>query len=130
MNKRRLLKLASYLEKTRFTKKHRFDFSVVRAPTDCGTAGCTPGELPRVFPGSWKYSDTLEGGWPVPRKDDQYSVNRNARKFFDITSLEVSRLFYPLDQDPMLDLHQLTLTATPREVAANIRHFVKQKEAQ
>lgn len=131
MNKRRLLKLASYLEKTRFTKKHRFNFAVVTTTTECGTAGCAIGEFPRVFPGAFKY--LADGATGVVKKSQNEYVQSYpalAAEFMGITVKEAMHLFYPSKQCPeSYGGEMLFSDATPKQVAANIRAFVKKETA-
>ncbi len=137
----RLLKLAKHLESGKLGHK-KFDFSMVsggaKKPYTCGTSGCALGECPIVFPRDWKFGLLDVTGWMdetfVSLKDTKYDsgdfVNdiaiKDAKKFFGLTHKQALHLFYPSSQNPSLyGGDYIDETATRKQVASNIREFVK-----
>lgn len=131
MNKihiRRLEKLATHLESGKLGHK-KFDFSQYNdSLTDkCGTAGCAIGELPILFPRSWKFDDL---GYPKLRDSGSFIITNDVMDYFEITEEEAHRLFYPIDEEDV-ELSPngsvLPLSATRKQVAKGIRKFLKEK---
>ncbi len=124
----RLLKLAKHLESGKLGHKN-FDFTVINAgmtqPNLCGTNGCACGELPIVFPKTFEFYQEGE----VNLKDGSLGDwEMDVRKFFDIQDDELNHLFIPNCQDTKRYCgNALGNKATPKEVAKNIREFVKAK---
>lgn len=123
MNKRRLLKLAEFLE-TKVPREH-FNMAVIAKGkcdlSTCGSAGCAIGWLPACFPKSdlklvdidgmiWLRSEGIEG--------TDFSV---AAEFLSIDKDSASFLFSNIG--PFGDTRN---DESPAEVAARIRNFVKQ----
>lgn len=137
IHKKRLLKLAEHLESGKLGH-NKFDFSVINcdlvgdAIKDtlfmCGTMGCAMGELPVCFPRAWTF-----GGidFPVKLRDgSSYDWHIDVREWFSIVREEMYHLFHPDSQIPSLySGKHLTGKATAKQVAANIRAFVKKKES-
>lgn len=135
----RLLKLANHLENWRKDKKvgHKeFNFSTISTSesTDvCGSAGCAVGELPVVFPRHFKYDKIGEEAIaPVLKKDNDLIDFAAAEVFFDLEKDDVYGLFAPNSQQSLSNYYEtlfksLPAYATPKQVARNIRKFVKVK---
>jgi hypothetical protein len=136
LHKDRLLKLAEHLERGKLGHKV-FDFSRVNGFVNCnpsrkacGTNGCAMGELPVVFPKSFKFGDTI--GCETEVVDvNGWDVHDAVDPFFGLGSEESGHLFYPNEQKPKLfGGRKLGPKATRKQVAANIRDFIKHKEKQ
>lgn len=138
LHKKRLLKLADHLERGKLIHQ-RFNFNRWNADEQgeqleingCGFAGCAIGECPGVFKAwGWKR------GHPILNKNRRVSVSpeRSAMEWFGLMEAEVRHLFIPTDflgdnQFPKeYGGRVLFATATPKQVAANIRAFIKRKE--
>lgn len=147
MNKihiRRLLKLAAHLEKPARKRLHKkFDFGCVSSGTleegrrFCGTAGCALGECPAVFPNQWMVRRQV--GFLIGTNLYEFLVGlRNyrytntfsdAELFFGLIPSESRHLFMPNRQQPNCYGGKiLNESATARQVARNIRAFLKLKE--
>lgn len=134
IHRRRLEKLADHIATGKLGHR-RFDFRCINEgdydEKGCGTLGCAWGELPFVFPRTFHYSKsgvlwagesnvTFIGAMPVCR-------------FLGITPEEASQLFAPHTDLPWrrnkrrFPLSFLLNNATRRQVAANIRRFLKWK---
>lgn len=144
----RLAKLADHLEKGQLGHV-KFDFSLVhengarlttkqRKEGFCGTAGCAMGELPVLFPRKWKFADNDYGEPSVrmregecPRIDIIYKSD--VTEFFGISESKTAHLFYPGCQHhkwcskSLNKMGGLSDKATRKQVAANIRYFIKNK---
>jgi hypothetical protein len=129
LHRKRLEKLATHLEKGKLGHD-KFDFSALHDVTSCGTAGCALGECPTVFPRQWKLSGSYH---PDPRlrrtrkaPGDSFC---DAEYFFGLTGSEAMHLFHPNEQntDAFGGKH-LGESATRRQVASNIRAFIKKME--
>lgn len=147
--KRRLLKLAEHLERGKLIHAV-FDFSVLNVtcsdleqwnsfkkdncgyplgvtsypPHKCGTLGCALGEMPAVSK-KWNFSKESEPHLKGSRKGSFDS----AEGWFGLEEQEAAHLFAPGEQEPKYyggDL--LGRNATAKQVAANIRAFIKKKE--
>lgn len=137
MNRRRLLKLATFLD-TIPLKKFNFDIiaSVGEKPMmealkagnrKCGTVGCAIGWLPAAFPRSFKWDDP---GTVYPHvrltRDGIVADFEAAALFFGISRDDASWLFVPNNWSDRYERHNgLAGSASPRAVAAHIRKFVK-----
>ena len=140
MNKiqiRRLTKLRDHLLRGKLAHK-RFDFScfnsnvlqgefsvtpdlIVVHNNKCGTNGCAIGELPLLFPRSFKWKDM---------EDQSESVFKKVVKFFGITDHESEHLFIPYEQ--CTDLYGGTVlgdNASRTHVAKNITVFLRLEKA-
>lgn len=133
--KKRLLDLATHLEKGKLIHE-TFDFKYLNynnnesfagpAPYTCGTAGCALGEMPAVSK-SWNFDKYAEPHLKGTSKDPF----RSAEKWFDISESAAEHLFNPNEQNPTeFGGKDLNTEATAKQVAANIRAFVKKMEAQ
>lgn len=105
MNKKRMLKLADFLENV--VPKHRFDLCIIAkendkgekpGPNTCGTAGCAIGWMPNVFPRLCQY---VERDWfsyllRVENKETRSKDFKAAEEIFDINSQSSSYLFNPV----------------------------------
>lgn len=130
MNKKRLLKLADFLDKL---PRKKFDFGEVVFGPDkpnkelsCRSVACAVGWCPIVFPKIARYkrrkpqSSYLYVGL-VGKRTKYFSDT--PRLLFDITHDEARGLFIPGWQDE-IGLPYLQDRATPKQVATNIRRFV------
>jgi hypothetical protein len=132
----RLLKLATFLETV---PRKKFDFSRVvgdaedswaipteapRKTFDCGSVACAIGWCPVVFPRLARYRLNQQALFRVTTADDGMYFTDVARELFAITSSEAYALFSAGSQE-LFDLPRLSDTATPKQVARNIRTFVK-----
>lgn len=131
MNKKRLLKLADFLDQL---PRQKFDFTVIgRLGTkpmaealkarkeSCGTVGCAMGWMPAVFP-------RLTRWVPLDSKNVSIALRRDgppleydwavAGIVFGLPLEETIYLFDPTTSD-------LGRGATPKQVARHIRAFVK-----
>lgn len=133
MNKRRLLKLARHLESGNLGHK-KFDFDNYNraktggyVPYKCGYAGCAIGEMPILFPDEWRFDND---GFPVLKGKDVFEMPIDSGvEFFEISDGEYSHLFVPNNQLPFrYGGDFLSDNATPKQVASNIRAFVKKME--
>ena len=136
---RRLLKLARHLEAWKKSKKkgHKFfDFSKITDSTEkgkCGSSGCAIGEMPIVFPKHLAYNGTnKDTGYITIKLKGTRKVDFNAaRRFFELKKNDSFVLFAPDNQDFYeyrdVGLNYLCDNATPKDVAGNIRKFVKWK---
>lgn len=136
IHKKRLLKLADHLEKGKLGHK-KFDFSVVNADTagnelaknGCGFAGCAIGECPIAFPREWCFTKgaALLRGRKAARSGlgNRLQAFSSAEDFFGLTKVESYHLFSPGRQ---FHGSYLGIDATPKQVARNIRAFVKRED--
>lgn len=126
--KDRLLKLAEHLEKGKLGHK-KFDFAVYNCGEEdkrgCGTNGCAIGELPILFPRKWKFDF-----FGNPRlKIGSASEMADGKEFFNLDNDEYNHLFVPQYQTPHLfGGKYLGDNATRKQVAKNIRSFIRVKE--
>ncbi len=136
MNARRLLKLAEHLETGKLGHKI-FDFDHInygkRDERGCGTNGCAIGELPIVFPRSFKFHTYENIHWDgdltyIPNSG--LSAFPAAEDFFGISSDETEKLFCPYGNDGEEWGKLLDNGATRKQVAKNIRAFVAWKQSQ
>lgn len=136
MNTKRLLKLADFLEKLP-RKKFQFDTLVEgpdkpRADFGCGSVGCAIGWAPVCFPRSLEYRTLGKRsynhfivaikGRSLPKWSSGFSLV--AQGFFGLDSREADGLFNPRSQEEIGE-RLLDFDATPKQVAALIRRFVK-----
>lgn len=139
IHKKRLLKLAEHLERGKLIHQ-RFNFNRWNAneageqlkTNGCGFAGCAIGECPGIFR-AWGWKK----GHPVlnknRRKQDRWT-EMDAEEWFGLTHDEVTHLFVPSgflgdNQRPNRYGGRILFdTATPKQVARNIRAFIKKKE--
>ena len=121
-HKKRLLKLASFLETLHHKK---FDFNIVR--NECGTVGCAVGWTPNVFPrlvkinkkaSNSKFNTKFRYG-----KEKYLNYIQVAERSFGLRQYEVNALFLSWD-NTLRKESELPNNPTPRQVAANIRKFV------
>lgn len=126
----RLLKLATFLEKL---PRKKFNFNTVVTGPDipnktfsCGSVACAIGWCPVVFPSLAAYV-TGSDGWPWTVKtmsDGRDGYVPTGMNLFGLTYDESNALFSP-DCGSEIGLPSLPDTATPKQVAKNIRTFVK-----
>ncbi len=138
----RLLKLAKHLEKGKLGHK-KFDFQVINQPRgnnnlipsstcgvkpySCGYAGCAMGECPVAFPRQWLFDAAARPRLRVG-SDQEAGVPTfaDACAFFGLDTAAGVHLFEPNAQyTEMFGGRRLGPRATKRQVAANIRAFVK-----
>ena len=130
----RLLKLAKRL----FRRKlgvGKFNFAVFYS-TNCTSSGCALGECPSLFPKYWRYSKNFRRtgddmkSYDVILKSTGKGNFIGATKFFGISRYEADNLFAPDSQCEFGDetTRELPDWATAKEVAENIRLFVKLKD--
>jgi hypothetical protein len=124
----RLLELADHLESANLGHD-QFDLGIFSTfvsgkRNQCGTAGCAIGECPFAFPNDWKFSSN---GYPILSVNgDQSNIFGDAEKFFELPGIASSHLFSPGDQEiKIYGGKYLKRNATPKEVAGNIREFVR-----
>lgn len=140
---KRLLKLAKHLEGPARNRLHaEFDFSCLSIGENdgrgsyCGTLGCALGECPAVFPRQWKIvirpedgktnSVSLRGKLPVNAAGSAFA---SAQRFFGLYQEESFHLFNPGSQRPKsYGGSWLCGDATAKQVARNIRAFIKHKQ--
>lgn len=143
IHKKRLLKLAEHLEKGKLIHKV-FDFATFNSekkepipgwdyhkyieakPYKCGTLGCALGEMPAVDKKKWNFDKTANPHLKGTRK----SAWDSAEEYFGISDTAVEHLFSPHSQDT--DEYGGVLLgddATAKQVASNIRKFVKKMES-
>ena len=140
MNKKqakRLLKLADHIVDPAKRGLGKFDFSRImdRYPL-CGTVGCALGECPTAFPKQW--TRRVYNNCSAHEAFVSYAVSLkshfgegpfgSAQIFFGLTEDETFALFQPFSQFYIQpSLPNLGSKATPKEVAANIRVFIRRK---
>lgn len=126
LQKRRLLKLADFLENDPVVQDH-FDLALFNSaqfrdigPTARGSTACAIGWCPIVFPTLWT---TDENGFPRLKSSDHDYINsfNHTRFFFGLSHHETTRLFMP-DEYPYED------TTKPWVVARRIREFVSREK--
>lgn len=125
LHKDRLLKLAEHLEIGKRGHK-KFDFSLLTdaVGSTCGTAGCAMGELPVLFPRSWKF----ENGTIKLKKGTTIFYSTDVQTFFGLETNEENHLFYPgLQNVKAYGGKALKGSARPVTVAKNIRAFVEKQ---
>lgn len=143
---KRLKKLADHLCGPASNRVHqKFDFALVSEGKKdlkgnyCGTAGCAVGELPAAFPRQWGFRpqplfDHIFDGSPTLKIETGENTWGDVRKFFGLNFQECQRLFVPNSQSIygylFPGLKNLNDQATPRQVAQNIRAFIKWKQQQ
>jgi len=140
INSKRLLKLADFLDEL---PPSHFDFTKVRVTgqktehNECGTVGCAVGWCPTVFPRACRITKMFKSAW-------EPNVSRVGRMNVDGKSMLVDigshgeiadRLFsLPIGHGFALFTHEemspasgseLPASATPKQVAARIRTYVK-----
>ncbi len=136
---KRLEKLATHLEKGKLGHK-KFYFGAWNTTADltqlydngCGTAGCAVGECPFVFPRHWAFKrghPVLRGVERIPYGHVELNATPvvHSMDFFGLSKNEAWSLFLPYNQPA--DGKQLRRDATRKQVAANIRAFIKRKLA-
>lgn len=137
-HKKRLEKLATHLEKGKLGHS-KFNFGMFsfgnRKENGCGTLGCALGECPVLFPRDWSfvewYADDITGeaDFIVLACGEKYTDD-SAVAFFGINHSIVHHLFYPTTQKPEnYGGRRLSSKATRKQVAANIRAFLKKVAA-
>lgn len=136
MNKKRLLKMADHLERGQLGHE-KFDFNVFNCKIDksgfrvgagsiCGTLGCALSEQPIVFPRYFYFAGRHE---ILLKKNSTNSTWEDAERFYGVDDLAVMHLFAPYGQHPALFGGKVLLNdATRKQVASNIRAFVKRME--
>lgn len=136
MNAKRLLKLADFLEKL---PKEKFDYGVVvcgdgtlpNKELTCGSVGCAIGWTPVALPkaaeycGKTKgYSQTYYDVRPKGAVGRGWSHAQAGAEIFGIDRRDALALFTPGSQW-RINEEDLGSDATPKQVAALIRRFVK-----
>lgn len=141
-HRQRLTALAEHLESGKLGHK-KFDFALINGDpltssswweppnldqNGCGTNGCALGELPFVFPRHFKFSD--QGDLLRKTRDSglQSAVYDLAADFFGFTEEDTDcfhALFIPDCFIPWSPGKTLTEKATRKQVARNIRRFLK-----
>jgi hypothetical protein len=143
----RLLKLATHLSRGKLLHAN-FDFDALNDTCDgvknvtvkcdgktftvphCGTAGCAVGECPGVFPRSWQFDSAYYSPCLISSERIMPSWEDDAKKFFGITYAELTHLFVSrMQKTDRFGGKLLSGHATAKEVAANIRAFVKRGRA-
>ena len=126
----RLLVLADHLESGDLGHDE-FDFTTFtnRGQLDCGTAGCAIGECPFEFPDEWEFkSNGFRSSFPHLINSEE-KVFTDASNFFEISRDAANHLFSPTDQNTYIyGGKKLTFRASAKEVAQNIREYVKRTE--
>jgi hypothetical protein len=123
LHRKRLEKLATHLEKGKLGHD-KFDFSRYTAEGDCGTSGCALGECPTLFRKHWRFYHI---GDPIVA-DNDFPIE-SAQSFFGLDHGQAKHLFYPLCQNTRIyGGRMLGNKATRRQVASNIRAFIKKME--
>lgn len=119
MNRKRLLKLADFIEKL---PKHKLDMDTVGELRgskrmnfkECKSAACAMGWTPAVFPSlvKWRYDRTI----PVVYVESPTAIDKAAmQEIFDIDDIDADILFGPARRN----------YTTPKQVAKGIRRYVK-----
>ena len=138
VEKKRLIKLADFLDKL---PRKKFDFGHIvkgydkpRKTLDCGSVACAIGWCPVIFPRLVKYAPPAAysiGDYEVIPKDGacEGAFFGSTERLFGIDREEALGLFEPGEQD-RIDLPFTGNRATPKQVAKNIRRFIKWKEKQ
>ena len=138
---KRLHKLADFLDTV---PKKNFDFERVvydrgdgppRKDFSCGTTACAMGYTPLLFPKlvEWavvgEFNDSVCGVIPKGGNPCTHSWGGAAMELFGIEGLEVDALFWPDANRIRADigLSELPKDPTPKQVARNIRKFIKLK---
>ena len=127
----RLLKLAQHLETGKLGHKD-FDFNRINGgefdERGCGTLGCAIGELPIVFPSSWKFVSNYVTR--IRSEHIGYFDEETVRLWFGTTIEEDDHLFYPDMQNPKEYGGRVLGSSAKREqVAKNIRAFIEKKHS-
>jgi hypothetical protein len=127
LHRKRLEKLATHLEKGKLAHDS-FDFSTLHDHRGCRSVGCALGECPFVFPNHWHMAQTFPKLTPLLKISPFGSSTGDAVKFFGISDSAAEHLFHPYLQS--VDLYggkRLSAGATRKQVAANIRAFIKRQ---
>jgi hypothetical protein len=146
IHKKRLLKLAKHLESGKLAHK-KFNFGVWNGDQSgdqlyvngCGYCGCAIGECPAVFKRDWMFRGGMPrlrnaSAAPLATKNWLGEFTRDwprdsAVAWFGINQYELDHLFLPKQQKPeAYGGKRLKDTASPAQVARNIRAFVAVKE--
>lgn len=134
IHKKRLLKLAQHLERGKLGHD-KFDFNVFHK-VNCKTAGCAVGECPILWPRVFRFGTQLRNGIANVYLKRELTANEDAAAlFFGLTGEESSHLFiptvvgdHPNQQPELFGGRVLGPHATRKQVASNIRAFLKKKE--
>lgn len=122
----RLEKLAAFLDKL---PRKKFDFSDVVTAFDpekyCGTVGCAIGWTPAVFPDLVEWGRNCYGANVFLRATHRGGYNHVAENLFGVTYDESEKLF-----SPYCEACPLGVGATPKQVAREIRKFIKEKQGE
>ncbi len=123
MNKELLLRLANHLEGGKFA--YRWNFSAFRARLFDGVCGCAIGELAVLVKDTDPSLNTLLDGYGDPQYRYE-PVQQEARRLLGLELPEFQYLFLPMEdvEEGQETNSYLTVTATPKQVAALIRDFV------
>jgi len=120
LHKRRLLKLARFLDKL---SPKKFDLNIFS--NDCGSVCCAIGWCPAVFPTYWTRDAFSE---PFLKGKNQYGFYKlgsfeSAESFFGLNAAESEDLFTVSgEQYSNIDYPK------PKDVAKAIRTFIQEKE--
>lgn len=132
---KRLLKIAKHLRSGKLAHK-KFNFATYNttywgetpnplySKRGCGTSGCAIGELPAIWPNSFKWK---EFGVLSTRKN--VGTKEDASRFLGLTSRQYDFLFVPRDSDVCITDYNTRLDskATAEQVAAHIEKFCKEQ---
>jgi hypothetical protein len=143
VHKERLLRLADFLEHELPPEKFSYG-DVVRGPDmprkemDCGSVACAIGWCPVIFPDLASYAKARFGPnfyviSKTPSGDTSWSFDEAGMNLFGLSLDESEALFDPFYSDDSreeMGLEPVDENSSAIEVAANIRAFVKYKEAQ
>lgn len=139
VGQRRLLKLAGHLN-TVPNKAFKFDVvqlgeKPIGPEMTCGTTACAIGMTPLVFPRliePYKIHRRRDGismfGVRFIGKHNRPKYTETAEELFGITSLEAHALFTPGGEYMVVGLKILYAEATAKQVAKNIRTFVRMRQ--
>jgi len=128
MNEERLHIMYDNLMATEWAGRE-WDFNVYNGGSNseenkCGSLGCAIGEAPMIW-SEWEYD--LHGAPYVIGCEEVRSII-NAAEWFDISWQAATHLFTPRSQDTdVYGGERLTSSATRKEVATNLRIFMKRE---
>lgn len=129
--KKRLLKLAAFLDKL---PRKKFNFgSIVYSKPKCGTVGCAIGWTPKVFPSLVEWDSRRSPSAVKACGSDNFGFAEVAMSLFGLSYKEANDLFDPCFvgyQHWTQPVDRVDADATPKQVAASIRRFIKWKEKQ
>lgn len=118
----RLTRLADALEQDKHGHTE-WDYSeVISRHQTCGTVGCAWGAFPYVFPKDYSITWVKDAGCSKPQPDID---GPDSASFLGISEREWDHIFMPRGQNPAeYGGENLSVFATPQQVASNIRAFL------